>query len=59
MAGGQCQNDASGAADAHRGTWGLVFSRQTVTLQKWSLKSVWVTSGGKSNEGQHGTFLFK
>lgn len=48
---GQCQDEAPCGADMHVGTRGLVFSRQTVTLQKWSLKSGWVTGGRKSSEG--------
>lgn len=51
MGGGQCQNDASRAADTHVGTWVSVFSWQTVTLQTCCLQSGWVTTGGKSNEG--------
>lgn len=55
MGGGRWQNDASRAADTHAGTWDSALSRRSVTLQAQSLKSEWVTTGGRSREGQRGT----
>lgn len=37
----------------------LTFSRQTVTLRKWSLESGWVHQAEKINKGQREMFLSK